>query len=188
VGKLIYAMNVSVDGFVETPDHSLDWGIVDEELHGWFNDQASGVDASIYGRRLYELMSGHWPTAGTDPNTTPVERDFAEIWLNTPKFVVSRTLTNADWNSTLVRGEPREVLAQIRREFHGDVDLGGATLAASFIRAGLVDEYQLLVHPVALGAGTPFFPALDDPLRLELVESKRFNSGVLLLRYGPMSS
>ena len=183
MGKLIYSLNVSLDGFVETPDHSLDWANVDEELHTWFNDQVREVDASLYGRRMYELMAGYWPTVGSDPEATDAELDFGRIWLETPKVVFSTTLPAVDFNSRLVRGDVGDALARLRTEFQGDLDVGGPTLASQFVKAGLVDEYQLLVHPVVLGAGTPFFPQLDAPIDLRLAETRTFESGVTLLRY-----
>lgn len=183
MGKLIYSLNVSADGFVETLDHGLDWAHVDEELHSWFNDQARTMAASLYGRRMYDLMAGYWPDAGSDPSATAAERDFAEIWRATPKIVFSSTLDSVDGNARLVRGEVGEELDRLRTEFDGDMDLGGATLAASFIRAGLVDEFRLLVHPVVIGAGTPFFPKLDSPMALSLAETRQFGSGVVYLRY-----
>lgn len=176
-------LNVSLDGYVEAPDHSLAWATVDEELHYWFNDRTRELDASLYGRGLYETMAGYWPTGDSDPDATPAMREFAGIWMRMPKIVFSSTLRTVDWNSRLARGAIADELAQLRREFHGDLDVGGATLAASFIRAGLVDEFRLLVHPVAIGSGTPFFPKLDSPLSLELAETHRFASGVVYLRY-----
>jgi len=183
MGKLIYSMNVSLDGYVETPEHSLDWANVDEELHSWFNDRAREVDASLYGRRMYELMAGYWPTAESDPSATEVEREFARIWKPMPKIVFSSTLASVDWNSRLVRGDVGEELAQLRTEFEGDLDVSGATLAAEFIRRGLVEEYQLIVHPVVLGAGTPFFPELQSPISLRLTETRTFGSGAIYLGY-----
>jgi dihydrofolate reductase len=183
MGKLIYSMNVSLDGYVETPDHSLDWATVDDELHTWFNDLTRELDASLYGRRMYELMTGYWPTAVTDPSATGAELEFARIWHATPKVVFSATLDTVEWNSRLVRGDVGDELARLRNEFTGDLDVGGATLAASFIRRGLVDEYRLLVHPVMLGGGTPFFPVLEDPIRLRLTETRTFDSGVVYLGY-----
>lgn len=183
MGKLIYSMNVSLDGYVETPDHSLDWTTVDDELHAWFNDLAREVDAWLYGRRMYELMAGYWPTAETDPSATGPMLEFARIWHTTPKVVFSGTLETVEWNSRLVRGDVGDELARLRNEFDGDLDVGGAALAASFIRRGLVDEYRLLVHPVVLGAGTPFFPALEDPIRLRLTGTRTFESGVVYLGY-----
>jgi dihydrofolate reductase len=183
MGKLIYMLNMSLDGFVETPDHRLDWTIVDDELHQWFNDQTRQLDASLYGRRLYELMADYWPTAQSDPSATATEREFAQIWLDMPKIVFSSSLERVDWNSRLVRGDVGEELARLREEFDGDLDVGGATLAASFIRRGLVDEYRQVVHPVVLGSGTPFFPPLDAPVPLRLTETKVFRSGVTYLGY-----
>ncbi|MEP6681506.1 MAG: dihydrofolate reductase family protein, partial [Chloroflexota bacterium] len=133
MGKLIYLMNVSLDGYVETPDHSLDWTIVDEELHTWFNDQARGTDASLYGRRLYEVMNAYWPTAESDPSATPAMLDFARVWNAKPKVVFSSSLASVEGNSRLVRGDVGEELARLRTEFDGDLEVGGPTLAAGFI-------------------------------------------------------
>jgi dihydrofolate reductase len=185
MGKVIYSMNVSLDGFVDTRDHSLDWAQVDEELHRWFGDGVRQADALLYGRRLYELMAAYWPTAESDPAATDYMLDFARIWIPKPKVVFSTSLARVDWNSRLVRGDVGEQLALLRAEFDGDLDLGGPTLAAEFIRRGLVDEYRVVVHPVILGAGTPFFPTLDAPIRLRLVETRRFSSGATYLGYVP---
>lgn len=85
MGRLIYSLNVSLDGFVETVDHRLDWANVDEELHAWFNDQTRTLDAALYGRRMYQTMAGYWPTAESDPAGHDVERDFARIWNALPR-------------------------------------------------------------------------------------------------------
>jgi dihydrofolate reductase len=185
-GRLIYCLNVSLDGYVETADHDLGWSDVDEEVHTWFNDRARQLDASLYGRRLYELMAGAaWPTIAEDGSAPAYMRDFGQVWVKTPRFVFSRSLDQVEHNSTLVRGGVREELGRIRERFDGDLEVGGATLAASFIREGLVDEFQLMVHPVVLGGGTPFFPRLEQPLRLRQVGMRTFESGVVLLTYRP---
>lgn len=183
MGRLIYSMNVSLDGYVETPDHSLDWTIVDDEIHGWWNDQVRSVDASIYGRRLYDVMAAYWPTGEADPAATDVTREFARLWNAKPKIVFSRTLDQVDWNSRLVSGDVEAELATLRVEFPGDIDVGGPTLAAAFIERGLVDEYRLVVHPVILGAGTPFFPNLERPVGLRLTDTRTFMSGAVYLGY-----
>ncbi len=105
MGKLIYSMNVSLDGFIETTDGSLDWANVDEELHTWFNDQARTRDAFLYGRRLYDVMASYWPTAQSDPDATPAMIDFAHIWRDRPKIVFSRTLDEVAPGCRLVRGD-----------------------------------------------------------------------------------
>ena len=183
MGKLIYMLNVSLDGYVEAPDHSLAWTTVDDELHTWFNEQTRGLDASLYGRGLYETMAAYWPTGESDPDATDAMREFARIWNAMPIVVFSSTLSTVERNCRLVRGDVGDELARLRSKFDGDLAVGGATLAASFIRRGLVDEYRLVVHPVVIGAGTPFFPALDEPVRLRLKETHRFDSGVLYLGY-----
>jgi dihydrofolate reductase len=183
MGKLIYLMNVSLDGYVETPDHSLDWSIPDEELHTWFNDRARETDVSIYGRRLYEVMAAYWPRAESDRSATDYTLDFARIWNDKPKVVFSSTLTSVQWNSRLVNGDIGEELERLRTEFEGDIDVGGPTLASAFIRRGLIDEYGLVVHPVVLGAGTPFFPRLETRINLRLKETRMFASGVTYLGY-----
>jgi dihydrofolate reductase len=185
VGKLIYSLNVSLDGFVETPNHSLDWASVDDELHTWFNDQARTLDASLYGRRMYELMADYWPTGEDDPSATDAMREFARIWQAMPKIVFSSSLKHVQHNSRMVRGDVGTVLESLRQEFDGDLDVGGPNLAGQFVRRGLVDEYRLVVHPVVLGAGTPFWPELDAPLRLRLVETRTFASGAELRSYVP---
>jgi dihydrofolate reductase len=186
MGKVIYGMNVSLDGYIEDRDHGLGWADVDEELHSWFNDGVRAASVFVYGRRLYELMAAYWPTAESDPSSTAVERDFARIWVAKPKVVFSTSLSAVDWNSRLASGDVGEELARLKAEFDGDLDLGGPTLATSFIRRGLVDVYRLVVHPVILGGGTPFFPALDTPLRLRQAATRRFDSGVVCLEYVPV--
>jgi dihydrofolate reductase len=185
VGKLVYLLNASIDGFIETPNRGLDWSVVDDELHAWFNDYLRSLDASLYGRRMYEIMAAHWPTGETDPAGTDVTREFARIWNPMPKIVFSSSLTSVSHNSRLVNGDVGQVLAELRREFSGDLGVGGANLAGQFVRRGLIDEYRLVIHPVVLGAGTPFWPELDTPLSLRLVDSQRFGSGVEMKAYVP---
>ena len=183
MGKLIYSMNVSLDGYIETTDHRLDWTIIDDEIHAWWNDQLRTRDASLYGRRIYEVMAGYWPTGESDPASTEPMREFARIWNALPKIVFSRTLARVDWNSRLMSGDVEEALSRLRAEFSGDLDVSGPTLAAQFVERGLVDEYGLVVHPVILGSGTPFFPNLERPVGLRLVETHAFGSGAVYLRY-----
>lgn len=183
MGSLIYLLNVSLDGFVAAPDGSLDWTTVDDELHTWFNEHERGLDATLYGRRIYELMNGHWPTADTDPNSTEVMREFARIWKRQPKVVFSTSLGAVSGNARLVRGDVADVLADVQREFPGALGVAGPTLAAEFIQRDLVDEYRLVVHPIILGGGKPYFPPLAEPLRLRLVDKHEFASGATYLGY-----
>ena len=183
MGRLIFSMSVSLDGFVDTPAHSLDWVRVDEELHREFNEESRSVGTSLYGRRMYELMTGYWPTAERDPDGTPATIEFARIWQATPKVVFSRTLESVAHGARLVRDDAVAEVARLKADADFDMDVGGPTLAGSLIAAGLVDEYRLYVHPVVLGAGTRFFPALGDRVELELLETRTFGSGVVRLSY-----
>lgn len=183
MGKLIYTLNVSLDGFVETVDHGLDWGVVDDELHTWFCDRSRSLDAELYGRRIYELMAAYWPGVESDPSVTETEREFARIWNAMPRIVFSTTLESVRPGCRLVAGDVADRLAEIRSEFPGDIGVAGATLASAFIERGLVDEYRLVVHPVILGDGRPFFPALRDRIGLRLLETHTFQSGVVYLGY-----
>lgn len=176
-------MSVSVDGFMEGPNREIDWHLVDDELHAHFNDFLGKMGAFLHGRISYELMADSWPAIDRDPTANPLLAEFARIWLNMPKLVYSRTLARADWNSTVVREVvPEEVLA-LKAQPGGDLVVGGANLAASFLRHGLVDEYRVYVHPVVIGAGAPMFPPLTERLPLRLAETRAFGNGVVLLRY-----
>ena len=126
---------------------------VDEELHSIFNEQARQSSAFIYGRRLYELMVAYWPTAEDDPAATPAMQEFAAIWKDKPKIVVSRSLGEVDWNARLVRDDIVGEVARLKARPGYDLDVGGPTTAAPLLRAGLVDEVRLFVQPVILGAG-----------------------------------
>ncbi len=183
MGKLIYGMNVTADGFIAGADGDIGWATVDEEIHAWFNERMRPLQASLYGRRLWELMSAHWPTAEGAPGSTEVENEYARIWNATPKIVFSSTLDSVEGNARLVNGNVATVLADVRREFDGDLEVGGANLAGQFVRAGLVDEYDVVVHPVTIGAGTPFWPPLESPISLRLGRTRTFESGVVALTY-----
>ena len=188
MGKIVYLMNVSLDGFIETPDHGLDWTVVDEELHYWFNDQTRATAVMVYGRRLYETMAAYWPTGVSNPDSTPAMVEFAKIWNQTPIVVFSTTLDSVVANGRLERGGLVEVVERLRAEVDGEISVGGPTLAAQLIPAGLVDEYRIVVHPVVIGAGKPFFPPLDTPLELRLLETRTFESGATYLAYADDSA
>ena len=181
--KIILMMSVSLDGFFEGPDRELDWHMVDDELHAHFNDQLSAMGAFLDGRVSHELMAGFWPTADTDPSSTGPMVEFARIWRDMPKIVYSRTLQRADWNTIIVRNVVANEVRELKAQPGGDLVLGGADLAATFMRHDLIDEYRLYVHPVVIGRGKPLFPSSDARISLELAETRTFGNGVVLLRY-----
>jgi dihydrofolate reductase len=162
--KVILMMSVSLDGFIEGPDRELDWHMVDDELHSHFNEQLSAMGAFLSGRVTYELMAEFWPTADTDPSSTGPMVEFARIWRDMPKIVFSRTLERADWNTTVARDVVAEQVMELKAQPGGDLVLGGADIAAAFMRHDLIDEYRLYVHPVVIGQGKPLFQASDTKL------------------------
>jgi dihydrofolate reductase len=183
MGKLIYSMLMSLDGYVEDEQGRFGWGAPeDEEVHSYINQLASAVGTYLYGRRMYETMV-YWETAHTVPNQPQFVLEWARQWQAAEKIVYSRTLA-----------EPRSVRTRIEREFdpevvpglkadvRHDITVDGPELAARALSAGLVDELQLIVCPVVVGAGKRFFPDRVR-LKLELVNERRFRSGVVVLRY-----
>jgi dihydrofolate reductase len=183
VRKLIYSMMVSVDGFIARPDGQLDWVLVDEELHSFVNDQVRDLGAFLYGRRLWEAMAIYWPTADQEVDAPPYIVDFARIWQAMPKVVFSKTLEGVDGDTRLVRTDAGAEIARLKAEPGKDLAIGGAELAASAMRLGLIDEVQLFVHQAVLGGGKPMFATAEPPMDLRLVDTRRFASGVVYLAY-----
>jgi dihydrofolate reductase len=181
--KIVLQMSVSVDGYMEGPDRELDWQLVDDELHSHFNEVLAGMGGFVSGRVTYELMAGFWPTADQDPASTGPMVEFAPIWREMPKIVYSRTLERAGWHTTVVREVVPEEVRALKAQPGGDLALGGADLAATFMRHDLIDVYRLYVHPVAIGRGKPLFPALDRRIGFRLAETRAFGNGVVLLHY-----
>jgi dihydrofolate reductase len=183
MGKIVLMMSVSVDGYIEGPDREIDWHMVDDEVHRHFNEQLGAMGAILSGRVTYELMAGFWPTADQDPSSSEPMVEFAGIWRDTPKIVYSRTLERAGWNTTIVREVVPSEVQQLKERTGGDLALGGADLAAAFLRQDLVDEYRIYVHPVRIGRGKPLFAPSDATVQLQLAESRTFGNGVVLLHY-----
>jgi dihydrofolate reductase len=180
--RIVLMMSVSLDGFIEGPNREIDWHMVDDELHDHFNQQAGAMGAFLSGRVTHELMAGFWPTADQDPASTRPMVEFSRIWRDKPKIVFSRTLQRADWNTTVVHELVPEEVRRLKEQPGGDLSLGGADLAADFMRHDLIDEYRIYVHPVVIGRGKPLFPA-DARIQLRLAETRAFGNGVVLLRY-----
>lgn len=183
MSNVVLTMSISLDGYFEGPDREIDWHLVDEELHQHMNDWLGRAGVFAEGRVTYELMASYWPTADEDPESPPPIVEFARIWRDMPKIVYSRTLQQADWNTTIVRDVVPEEVTELRARTDGDVVIGGADVAATFLRHDLVDEIRLYVHPVVLGAGRPLFQPGSGPRQLRLAETRTFGNGVVLLRY-----
>ena len=177
--KLIYSMAVSLDGYIVGPDGKHDWSAPEPELHRFHNEQTKELGAHLMGRRLYEEMLP-WETTQQHGET---RTEFAELWSSIPKVVFSTTLTEVHGNARLAQRGIAEEVTELQAQSGKDISVGGAGLAASMIRLGLVDEYRLFVNPVLVGGGTPFFPTLDHPIPLELLETRTFGSGTVYMRY-----
>ncbi|MGR4881155.1 dihydrofolate reductase family protein [Streptomyces sp. LARHCF249] len=183
--KIILWMSVSLDGFIEGPEREIDWHVVDDELHQHANDEARAMGGFLHGRVMYELMEASWSTVDDDPANAGPVAEFGGIWRDKPKYVYSRTLERVGPNATIVREVVPEEVAALKAAPGGDLCLGGAGIAAAFLRHDLVDAYRIYVHPVRIGRGKPLFPPVDGgPVPLRLEGTRTFGNGVVLLRYG----
>jgi dihydrofolate reductase len=186
--NLIYTNMASLDGYMEGPDGNLDWAIIDEELHTFVNDQERETGAMLYGRRTYEVMAAFWPTADAEPSKyPPYIIEYARIWQQIPKIVFSRTLDRVEGNASLIKEVSVDSIMKLKEQPGKNLEVGGANLASTFIKLGLIDEFRLFIQPVILGAGKPMYPVLSDKINLNLVEDRRFSSGVVYLHYQKVS-
>jgi dihydrofolate reductase len=182
LSKLIYSMGLSADGFIEGPDGDFNWTEPSEELFRFHTDRVRQLGAHLCGRRLYETML-YWETADEGATLGIDGREFAEIWRALPKVVFSRTLESVEGNARLARDGVSEEVSRLKEQVDGDLEVGGAALAADCIQLDLVDEFRIFVHPIIVGGGKPFFPPTRTRLELELVETRSFSSRVAYLRY-----
>ncbi len=177
MGKLIYSGITSLDGYTEDPGGEFDWSMPDEEVHRFVNDLTRPAGVHLLGRRMYETMA-YWDT--DDPGRSDYEADFAAIWQAAEKVVYSRTLGEAPVR--VEREFDPDAVRDLKSATDHELTIGGPELAAHAIRAGLVDEYQQFVNPVVVGGGKPYLPG-GVRIELELVEERRFENGVVFLRY-----
>ena len=182
MAHLIYSVISSLDGYIEDVNGNFDWAAPDEEVHRYFNDLERAAGTHLYGRRMYETMMV-WET---DPNLaalSPYTRDYAEIWQSADKIVYSKTLEAVSTRKTrLERDFDPEVIRQLKRTVGSDIVIGGPHLAAQAFREGLIDEFHLCIVPVLVGGGKRSLPS-DIRLELDLLEERRFNNGMIHLRY-----
>ena len=182
MAKLLYVMNASVDGYIADEDGNFDWGAPGEEYFSFINDLVRPVGTYLYGRRLYELMAV-WETDPTAAAQSPGTREFAQLWQSAGKVVYSRTLQGAATTRTRIeRDFDPDAVRQLKAAAERDLTVGGPTLGAQAISAGLVDEVQLFVWPVVVGGGQRFLPDRVR-FRLELLDERRVGNGVVYLRY-----
>ncbi len=176
---LTYVAIASLDGYVEDEQGRFDWVAPDEEVHAFVNNLERPVGTYLYGRRMYETMA-YWETDGDRP---PVYEDYAEIWRAADKVVYSRTLQTVSSKRTRIEREfDTAAVKRLKESSQSDIAIGGAELAGQAIAEGLVDECRLFLGPVLVGGGKRALP-VGVHAELELLDERRFRSGVVYLRY-----
>ena len=177
--KIIAGLFISLDGVVEAPE-TWHFPYFNDEMGEAVAAQAAGADTMLLGRRTYEEFAAFWPNQSSD-------EPFADVMNNTPKLVASTTLDRVDWqNSTLIEGDVIDALKRIKKGPGRDISITGSpTLVRSLLRAGVLDELRLLVHPIVVGHGKRLFEAEDQSIPLSLVEAKTFSTGVQAMTYAP---
>ena len=175
MAKLVFGLNQSLDGYVDHTAFSPS-----PRLFRHFIEQVRGLAGSLYGRRTYEVMR-YWDE--DSPEWSAEERDFAVVWRQQPKWVVSRSLQSVGPKATLVSNDFEAAIRGLKAELDGEIDVAGPDLARSLAEIGLIDEYRLYLHPVVLGSGKPFFAGPQPPLRL--VASEQVDEDVMRLTYVP---
>ena len=182
MARLIYSAISSLDGYVEDRGGTFDWAAPDEEVHQFVNDLERPVSTYLYGRRMYETMV-FWETAHTLADQSPVMLDFARLWQAADKVVYSRTLETVSSGRTRIeRVFYPEAVRRLKASASQDLSVGGSELAAQAFRAGLVDECHLFLTPIIVGGGKRSLPD-DVRMQLELLDERRFVSGVVYLHY-----
>ncbi len=181
MGKVIYWMNTSIDGYIEDPHGGMDFMDPDEDFRQAANDHVRRTAAFLFGRRLYEAMEKPWTRDLGKEGAPALEREFARLYQETPRYVFSDTLQTVPEGVTIVRREDAEsTVTGLKQELDGTLQLGGPELAASLPH--LIDEFWVYASPVIVGGGKPYLP-VGERLRLRLVEHRSFASGILFCRY-----
>ena len=183
--KVIVTMWVTLDGFIAGPNEEMNWVMVDDEMGKYEDDLVSAADTLLLGRVTYQSFAGAWPYVPESPSASEGEKEYARKVNAMRKIVFSRTLEKAEWNnSSLAKEVIPEEIEKMKLEPGKDMVIyGSASIVQAFTNLGLIDEYQLLVHPVVLGSGKPLFKNIKDRQNLKLIETKAFPSGVFGLYY-----
>lgn len=179
--SVTFSMGVSLDGYIVGPDGRFDWTAPDDDVFRFWIEQTRDVDVHLLGRRLYETML-YWENPEHD--LSPDDERWIAVWKPLPKLVFSTTLSTVQGNARLATGSVAKEIEQLRAEpGEGEIAIGGATLAHQVAALDLIDEYRLIVHPVLVGGGIPYFPRQEQRTDLELVETRTFSSRFVYLRY-----
>ncbi len=189
--KIIVTMWTSLDGYIAGPNGEMDWigEVYDEAMGAYEYDLVSSADTLLLGRVTYQSFAGSWPNVPDNPNASEGEKMYARQLNAMRKVVASKTLDSVDWNnSTLIQEIVPEEIMALKNEPGSDIVIyGSASIVRTLTNLGLIDEYQILVHPVILGGGKPLFQNIERKVNLSLASSKTHPSGVVLLTYRPRS-
>ena len=183
MGRLVFGMMTSLDGYINDVRGGFDWGQVSEQVHRFAEAEEATVGVNIYGRRMFETMK-IWDTVFEDDSVSQFERDYSLIWRETEKIVVSKSLSEVTTSKTrLVRDLTGEDVAKLKAETEKDISVSGPTLGSALLKEGLVDEVSIYFIPVAVGAGTPMFQ-VDSLFQFERRQVEVFGNGVVFTRFG----
>ena len=183
MGKILYWVHASVDGFIDGPDGEFDWPVMGPELSAYSESLDQRVGTLLFGRTVWQMMVSFWPNAESlsgDPHAA----SFAPFWRATPKIVFSRSYPGDAWTSRVISANLAEEVTALKARAGSDLLLtGGAALAASLTDLGLIDEFHIAVHPIVLGGGRPLFARGADRLRLRPVDSRTVDGRVVVTQY-----
>jgi dihydrofolate reductase len=183
--KIISFMHISLDGFVAGPNGEMNWIKVDEEIFDHVGKRISKTDAALYGRVTYEMMEGYWPAAGDKPDASKHDIDHSKWYNKTHKIVLSKTMKDADLpDTTIISDNLRDRINEIKKQAGSEILLfGSPTATHALIQQNLIDGYWLFVNPVILGQGIPLFTDIKDKIKLKLLTTRQFTTGVTELNY-----
>jgi len=186
--KIISFMHISLDGFVAGPKGEIDWVKVDQEIFDYVGKRISEGDTALYGRVTFQMMESYWPTAGDKPAATRHDIEHARWYKNVHKVVLSKTMKEADSSNTkIISDNLQDHLNEIKQSRNGnskDILLfGSPTASHSLMQLNLIDGYWLFVNPIILGQGIPLFTDIKDKIKLNLLNTHQFTSGVTELNY-----
>jgi len=182
--KIISFMHISLDGFVAGPNGELNWAKVDEEIFDHVGKRISEGDTALYGRVTYQMMENYWPTAGDKPAATRHDIEHSKWYSNVHKVVLSKTMKDDLTNTTIISDNLSDRISEIKQQAGEDILLfGSPTATHSLIQQNLIDGYWLFVNPIILGQGIPLFVDINDKIKLKLLTTRQFTSGVTELNY-----
>jgi dihydrofolate reductase len=183
--KIISFMHLSLDGFVAGPNGEMNWIKVDEEIFSHVGKRIGETDTALYGRVTYDMMENYWPTAGDGPDASQHDIDHSGWYNKAHKVVLSKTMKNADLpNTTIISDNLADSINEIKQQAGGEILLFGSPAAThALMQLNLIDGYWLFVNPVILGRGIPLFADIKDKIKLELLATRQFTSGVTELSY-----